>query len=624
MPVLGPLVAYLQTPRSANGRLDVAALRSLVDSALDAGVDSLAVLGSVGGAAYMPRSMRKRVIATVAETAQEKVPLIAGIGALTTAEVLLNLHEARAAGATGALLQPMSYHPLLTHEVSELYRVVASESQLPLWVYNNPATTRHRFSVSELAAMAQFPNVAGFKDRAASSSEIYHRMSAIAHEIGEARGKELDWGFSGEDKGAAILAAGASTWHSALAGVLPHVCVKLADYAVKGKTDPASARRALEMQRALTPLTVVMGRYGSIRVAHTISRLRGLDVGALPNPLLELPPAAVGLVRLALASIERSLDALERMPLVAEDVEPGSQEAAPAASTAPISRARIKGVSKVTKPAESSKRAALRSRSQHNEAHEYAPQDDATQVLTATGDTPVRTSSRRSHATAAVPAPPQENPAKGGASAKGGPRRVSFKEAMSGSSATPTSAGSAASSETPRVGGTAVTPQTGSDDLTRVVPAVGKREVDESTHNRAQTRRMRAEARFLEEAALGDQETMILDFPRSVTPQSAATAPSPRSAQSASSSRSVASATSTRSATSTTSAVSSPSPASGQNDLGARGAAPIDGGVVRRSVRDRSSHRGLQDGSRDATPLDAAKPDSGEVRNYRPRRAQAD
>jgi len=324
MSVLGPLVAYLQTPRSASGRLESATLATLATNALTGGASALAVLGSVGGAAYMPRSMRKRVISTVAQAAMDTgrpTQIIAGVGALTTAEVVLNLHEAHQAGATGALLQPMSYQPLLTHEVIGLYQEVAEQTPLPLWVYNNPTTTRHRFSITELANIAQLPNVVGFKDRAASSHEITHRIEEITQRIGPERASRLDWGFSGEDKGAYILGSGATTWHSALAGVLPEICAELANHAVRGRTDTRAARHALDIQRALTPLTVVMGQYGGIRVAHTIAHLRGIEVGELPSPLQELPRAAQGLVRLALASIERSLAAL------ATQSEQASQEA---------------------------------------------------------------------------------------------------------------------------------------------------------------------------------------------------------------------------------------------------------------------------------------------------------
>ncbi len=311
MPVLGPLVAYVQTPRSASGRLLEGTLETLVDNAVNAGVDAVAVLGSVGGAAYMPRSMRKRVIATAAQITGNRIPIIAGVGALTTAEIAMNLEEAAAAGAAGTLLQPMSYQPLLSHEVLYLYEQASIATPIPLWVYNNPATTRHVFSINELATIATFDNVVGLKDRAANAAEIKHRIGHIKNALPAEKAATFNWGFSGETKGSLVLGHGGNTWHSALAGVLPSICVELAQAAVAGHSDRDIAVFADHMQSALNPLTVIMTQYGGIRVTHTISQLRGLDIGDLPQPLRPLPPAVQGLVQLALQSVERSLRSLQ-------------------------------------------------------------------------------------------------------------------------------------------------------------------------------------------------------------------------------------------------------------------------------------------------------------------------
>lgn len=311
MPVLGPLVAYMQTPRNASGRIVEETYETLIENAISAGVDAVSVLGSVGGAAYMPRALRKKAIAKAVAVAAGRVPILAGVGALTTAEVGLNLSDAADAGASGALLQPMSYQPLLPHEVMFLYERANDLTKIPLWVYNNPATTRHVFSTEELASIAALKNVAGFKDRAANAPELKHRIEYIAANLPTAKTKQFNWGFSGETKGALVLGAGGHTWHSALAGVLPGLCVELAQAAVAGREDPEIAAFATQMQRALNPLTVTMTQYGGIRVAHAVAQQQGLNAGDLPQPLRPLPPAVHGIVQLALESIERSLRTLQ-------------------------------------------------------------------------------------------------------------------------------------------------------------------------------------------------------------------------------------------------------------------------------------------------------------------------
>lgn len=299
MPSIGPLAAYPFTPRGEDGRLLTRSFEQLVDSSITAGVSAIGVLGSTGGFAYMPRSARKRIARSAVEVADGRVPVIVGVGALSTAEVLANLAEAENVGASGALLQPMAYQPLQFEEIFGLYKDASSAVNIPIWVYNNPATTGHRFSVDELAKLGRLSGVAGFKDRGANAADVKDRIEKITAELSQRTAKRLDWGFSGDGLGAQILLSGASTWHSTLASVLPEICVAIAEAAA---ADRAPEARAL--QRQLTPLSVIVRQYGGIRTTHTIAGLLGMDAGVLPKPLLPLPRDARALVKMALSGID--------------------------------------------------------------------------------------------------------------------------------------------------------------------------------------------------------------------------------------------------------------------------------------------------------------------------------
>lgn len=303
MASLGPLVAYLPTPRSTAGALQIPQLQNLTQNALLAGANSIAVLGSVGGASYMPRSMRKRVIAAVAEVTAGQVPLIAGVSALTTAEVKMNVTEANAAGASLALLAPMSYEPLTEPEVFGIYQDVTGLETLPVCVYNNPRTTKYRFTPGELSNIAKLPGIIGFKDVVSSPWLIKTRLEAVQNGLSDKQIAGLDWGFSGDRYGAEILSVGADSWHSGLAGVLPKPFVRLAQLANQ-HGDPAAQQEAAALAQALTPIAVIAMRYGTIRVAHTIAKIAGHGIFGLPEPLLPLPQEVQGLIMAALDSLE--------------------------------------------------------------------------------------------------------------------------------------------------------------------------------------------------------------------------------------------------------------------------------------------------------------------------------
>ena len=68
-------------------RIDERAFGVLVERAVAAGVDSVTVLGSTGSYAYLNRNERARVT-QLAVSHAGKVPVIAGIGAVRTREIV--------------------------------------------------------------------------------------------------------------------------------------------------------------------------------------------------------------------------------------------------------------------------------------------------------------------------------------------------------------------------------------------------------------------------------------------------------------------------------------------------------------------------------------------------------
>src|SRR5699024_10033035 len=101
------LSAFALTPL-LHGEVDEAAFAGLLGRLTAAGVDSIAVAGSTGNYAYLNAAQR----ATVARLGVEHaagIPVIVGVGALTTDSVLVHVEQAQRAGAAGLLLPPMSY-----------------------------------------------------------------------------------------------------------------------------------------------------------------------------------------------------------------------------------------------------------------------------------------------------------------------------------------------------------------------------------------------------------------------------------------------------------------------------------------------------------------------------------
>ncbi|MEU2623881.1 dihydrodipicolinate synthase family protein [Streptomyces sp. NPDC007157] len=280
------LSAFPLTPTSEDG-IDENAFRALVSRLAAAGVDSIGALGSTGGYAYLTREQRARVTALAVEAA-DGVPVMVGIGALRTSQVLAHAEDAQKAGASAVLLAPMTYQPLTDDEVFGLYQDVTRELSVPLCVYDNPRTTHVDFTDELHGRIAELPNVAAVKippvpdDPAAAE----RRVTALRARLPET----VSIGVSGDWAAAGGLNAGCEAWFSVLGGLFPRTALALTRAAQAGDAEQATAR-----SERLEPLWDLNRRYGGLRVMSAAAAHLGLTTEPnLPLPLRGLPADARG------------------------------------------------------------------------------------------------------------------------------------------------------------------------------------------------------------------------------------------------------------------------------------------------------------------------------------------
>ena len=155
------LSAFPLTPMNEQG-IKEQEFTQLVARLAQAQVDSIGVLGSTGSYAYLSVEERARVAKLSVESAAG-VPVVVGIGALRTRDVLANAEHAQQAGAGGLLLAPVSYQKLTDDDVFNLFSTVSRAISVPLCVYDNPGTTHFTFSDELHGRIAELPQVRSIK-----------------------------------------------------------------------------------------------------------------------------------------------------------------------------------------------------------------------------------------------------------------------------------------------------------------------------------------------------------------------------------------------------------------------------------------------------------------------------
>ncbi|VDS09031.1 4-hydroxy-tetrahydrodipicolinate synthase [Paracoccus haematequi] len=289
------LSAFPITPADPEGRVLADDLRAILRRCAEAGVDSICVLGSTGGYAYLDPDQRRATAEAAMAEIGGQVPVIVGVGALRTSMAQSLARHAQDSGADGLLVAPISYTPLTEDEVFAHYAAIAEASDLPICVYDNPTTTHFSFSVNLLRRLAAIPTIRAVKmplpAGGAFAAKIADLRAALPN--GFSLGYSGDWGC-----GASML-AGADAFYSVAAGIWPARMLRLVRAAQAG--DAAEAAR---IDAALDPLWTQFRQAGSIRVVHRAANLLGLSRAQPPRPILPFgdDPA-----------LRRAMDALERI-----------------------------------------------------------------------------------------------------------------------------------------------------------------------------------------------------------------------------------------------------------------------------------------------------------------------
>ena len=271
------LNAFPLTPLTSD-EIDEHAFISNIERLSDSGVQAITALGSTGVAAYLSHEERSRV-AKLAVRHAGNVPVAIGVSALRTSHVLEHVSSAEHAGAQGLLLAPMSYQPLTENDVFELFRTVSQHTELPVIVYDNPATTHFTFSPELYTRITELPGIASIKIPAvpteAAAAET--RVSAVRAVIPE----HVTIGVSGDMAAASGLSAGCDAWYSVLGGTLPELALSISRPAMSGDT-----KAALAASTHLMPIWRLFSEFGgSIRVIAAIAEL----LGYAPENCLPLP-----------------------------------------------------------------------------------------------------------------------------------------------------------------------------------------------------------------------------------------------------------------------------------------------------------------------------------------------
>lgn len=278
------IYSALVLPCNADESVNWDSLRALVERQIADGVEGFYCCGSSGEGLLMTLEERKRFVEVVLDQAAGRVPVIAHIGTVRTADVIELAKHAKAHGCVAISMIPPYYYKFSQTEIAEYYEdVIQAVPDIPVILYNIPQFTGIEFSKANASRLLDNPNIIGIKH---TSNNLYS-MERMATAYPE---KLLINGFDEQLLGA--LSMGAVATVSTTANLFAPLFV-----AIRREYRAGNLEKALEYQRALNLRVEALCEVGIFPATKYACTLRGIDCGTCRRPFHVLDDAARESVR---------------------------------------------------------------------------------------------------------------------------------------------------------------------------------------------------------------------------------------------------------------------------------------------------------------------------------------
>jgi len=266
------------TQFNADFSLNLEATHQVISNLVDDGVSGLVVCGTVGENTSLSTHEKLAVIEVAKDASRGRVPVIAGVAEFTTEFARNTVREAARVGVDGVMVMPALVYSAKPHETAAHFRAVATGTDLPVMVYNNPPIYKNDVTPDVLIALQDCENIVCFKDSSGDTRRFIDLRNAVGDRFVL---------FAGlDDVVVESIAVGAEGWVSGMSNAFPKEGETLFRLAMQKRYD-----EALALYRWFMPLLHLDARPDLVQCIKLCEAIAGRGSALTRPPRLALPEA---------------------------------------------------------------------------------------------------------------------------------------------------------------------------------------------------------------------------------------------------------------------------------------------------------------------------------------------
>ena len=254
------------------GQVNYPMMERLLQHQLEAGITSVVVCGTTGESPTLSDQEKLELFRRCKAYAGNNMQIICGTGSNDTRHAVELSIAAQSAGADALLVVTPYYNKTNPEGLYVHYSAIASAVNIPVIIYNVPGRTGMDVPISVYQRLSHIPNIVGVKEASADIVKIARICNAC--------GENLNIWSGNDDEAVAAMALGAKGVISVLSNILPEETQAMAQAALAGDFDTASA-----LQCEMLPLIDALFSEVNPIPVKAAMKIIGFDCGDCRLPL---------------------------------------------------------------------------------------------------------------------------------------------------------------------------------------------------------------------------------------------------------------------------------------------------------------------------------------------------
>ncbi len=277
MNTFGKILTAMVTPFDNKGNVDFVKTTKLVNYLLENGSDGLVVSGTTGESPTLTTEEKVALFQHVVKVVDKRVPVIAGTGSNNTYASIELTKKAEKAIQTAENLAVKLGHNYVGTGLYEHFKAIASETALPIMLYNVPGRTVASIAPETTVKLSEIPNIVAIKEASGDLSAVTEIIANTSDDFSV---------YTGDDSlTLPSLAIGCDGVVSVASHIIGNEMQEMIEAFYNG-----DYRKAAKIHQSLVPVMNGMFLAPSPAPVKTALQYKGIDVGSVRLPLVPLSP----------------------------------------------------------------------------------------------------------------------------------------------------------------------------------------------------------------------------------------------------------------------------------------------------------------------------------------------